>query len=157
MNKALDLIDDIDRLLAEADENLAALKAMHDEVKSLGSCFVKMESLVKKYDAASTALLHDKAWLLGLLIQALQLIDQRRVGRYHLFDDSIVDTTSVIRSSFTRAELCRSPSYYIFCSEAIHMLAKYFRATPADISDATKNFEDLLAKFNSLSAGRLPK
>ncbi|MFA6161449.1 MAG: hypothetical protein WC766_04735 [Patescibacteria group bacterium] len=127
MKKALDLIDDTDRLLAEADENLRALKAMHDEMPGVESKFAKLQELVKKYEAVSLALQHEKLALLMVLVRTLLLINVRRIDCWRFDPKGVIKNQAGSESD--PEFFCGSSEYHPFCRAALGVIVEYFRHT----------------------------
>lgn len=151
MKKALDLIDDTDRLLAEADENLKALEAMHDEMTGVESKFAKLQMLVEKYEAVSLTLQKEKRELLLLFIKLLLTIKVSAVSGFRICKngDLCRHGDAVYISSF-----CDSDNYRGFCRGALVALTEYLSNTPHAQTSERRFLEVTLNELKALKTSK---
>ena len=152
MKKALDLIDDTERLLAEADENLKALEAIHDEISGVEAKFAKLQALVKKFEAASLSLQKEKLTLLMLLIRMLLYLKVSEVRGWSFDFKSGIRTS--LGNEFTFEIFCSRTEYRPFCEEALKVIATYFLNTSIDVKNEREFLERLLEGLKTLGTGK---
>ncbi len=147
MNKALDLIDNTDRLLAEADENLKALEAM-----KVDSRLDVLQALVAKYKAFSQTLGQKKLELLVALIQlALTIGKDESMGR-HFSTKMIGRPINSNHSSLD--DFCGNIDYRAFCEGILASLGKYLRDTPETHKAERQALESLMSEYKDLFKGK---
>ncbi|MFA6447407.1 MAG: hypothetical protein WCW31_04105 [Patescibacteria group bacterium] len=149
MNKTLDLIDDTDRLLAEADENLKALEAM-----KVYDMLANVQVLVAKYEAFSKTLHLKKLSLLETLIQLALAIGKSSSAGYRCGSSSRVVCRLGDNYGSPLEQFCHDSHYRAFCKEILVGLEEYLRTTPETQKAERQALESLMSEFRDLFKGK---